>query len=108
MKKYSRMIIEKIKRNVSLPIVAQWYTKLDKSNIGPCPFHAHPSPSFNVDPLRREWRCDACHKSGDIFALLMQMENISFSKAVMRLAPRAGIGFDELMRDKGVSTYGSK
>jgi len=58
---------------------------------GLCPFHDEKSPSFNVTPSRGLYYCFGCQATGDVFAFVRDIEHVSFSDAVERLAARAGI-----------------
>jgi len=54
---------------------------------GLCPFHDDHNPSLIVDPEKQLWSClGACKgngkkSSGDVYAFLMQLENLSFKEA---------------------------
>ncbi len=58
---------------------------------GLCPFHADNSPSFHVNPNTQLYYCFGCHKGGNVFNFLMEMEKMSFVEAVEFLAQKAGI-----------------
>ena len=58
---------------------------------GLCPFHDEKSPSFNVTPARGYFYCFGCQTSGDVISFLSQLEHLSFTEAVERLADRVGI-----------------
>ncbi len=58
---------------------------------GLCPFHEEKSPSFNVTPARGYFYCFGCQASGDVISFLTQLEHLSFTEAVERLADRVGI-----------------
>ncbi len=55
-----------------------------------CPFHHENTPSFMVDPVEQRYYCFGCHCSGDIFAFIMKMDNISFYEAVEKAASLTG------------------
>jgi DNA primase len=59
---------------------------------GLCPFHDDHNPSLIVDPEKQLWSClGACKgngkgkSSGDVYAFLMQLENLSFKEAHVAL-----------------------
>lgn len=56
-----------------------------------CPFHTERTPSFVVSPERQLFHCFGCGASGDVFAFIMKLENMSFPEAARLLAERAGI-----------------
>jgi DNA primase len=58
---------------------------------GLCPFHEEKSPSFNVTPARGYFYCFGCQASGDVISFLTQLEHLSFTEAVERLADRVGV-----------------
>jgi DNA primase len=68
-----------------------------RSYIGLCPFHAEKTPSFNVDPERRTYRCFGCGESGDAFTWLEKQDGLDAGEALRVLAERAGV---ELTRRK--------
>ncbi|GAA1989401.1 DNA primase [Microbacterium pumilum] len=57
---------------------------------GLCPFHDERSPSFNVRPQAGFYHCFGCGESGDVYSFLRQMDHLSFTEAVERLAARIG------------------
>ncbi|MCR2811792.1 DNA primase [Microbacterium sp. zg.Y1090] len=57
---------------------------------GLCPFHDERSPSFNVRAQAGFYHCFGCGESGDVYTFLRQMDHVSFSEAVERLAGRLG------------------
>ncbi len=65
--------------------------KSGKGYQGLCPFHADRSPSFYVNPNTQLYYCFGCHKGGNVFNFLMEMEKMSFIEAVEFLAQKAGI-----------------
>src|SRR6266545_1505981 len=58
---------------------------------GLCPFHVEKTPSFQVDPDRRTYKCFACGEGGDCFTWLEKREGLTPSEALHRLAERAGV-----------------
>ncbi|QCW50392.1 DNA primase [Nocardioides dongxiaopingii] len=65
---------------------------------GLCPFHDEKSPSFNVNPSRGFFHCFGCQKGGDVLTFLMDIDGLSFSEAIERLADKVGI---QLRREDG-------
>ncbi|MCZ4500480.1 MAG: primase [Marmoricola sp.] len=58
---------------------------------GLCPFHDEKSPSFNVTPSRGMYHCFGCGVGGDVIKFVMEMDGLSFSETVERLAEKVGI-----------------
>lgn len=58
---------------------------------GLCPFHKEKTPSFYVDDERGVYHCFGCKASGDIFSFVQNIEGLSFSDALRKLALRAGV-----------------
>ncbi|NIZ46982.1 DNA primase [Entomospira nematocerorum] len=70
---------------------------------GCCPFHQEKSPSFTVDPARRQYHCFGCNVHGDAVRFYMEMEGVSFPEAITALSQRVGIQItpetDEIQRE---------
>jgi len=62
--------------------------------VGLCPFHNEKTPSFSVTPEKGLFYCFGCHKGGNIYTFVMEMEKVPFGEAVAILAERAGVTFD--------------
>jgi DNA primase len=58
---------------------------------GLCPFHKEKTPSFTVSPAKGIYYCFGCHKGGDVFNFLMELEGLTFPEAMSLLADEAGI-----------------
>ncbi len=58
---------------------------------GLCPFHDEKSPSFSVRPSVGSFHCFGCQVGGDVISFVMQVDHLSFSEAVERLADRFGV-----------------
>ncbi len=58
---------------------------------GLCPFHDEKSPSFNVTPSRGMYHCFGCQAGGDVIKFLMEMDGLSFTETVERLAEKVGV-----------------
>ena len=71
------------------------YVKLKKAGAqnfsGLCPFHAEKTPSFSVHATRQFYHCFGCGESGDVFAFIQKVENITFPEAVRLLAQKLGV-----------------
>ncbi|MCY9669125.1 DNA primase [Paenibacillus alginolyticus] len=58
---------------------------------GLCPFHSEKSPSFTVTPEKQIYRCFGCNVGGNLIRFVMEIEGLSFSEAVSKLAEEADI-----------------
>jgi DNA primase len=58
---------------------------------GLCPFHDEKSPSFNVTPSRGMFHCFGCQAGGDVIKFVMDMDGLSFTETVERLAEKVGV-----------------
>ncbi|MDQ0876906.1 DNA primase [Paenibacillus sp. V4I3] len=58
---------------------------------GLCPFHSEKSPSFTVTPEKQIYRCFGCNVGGNLIRFVMEIEGLSFSEAVNKLAEEADI-----------------
>jgi DNA primase len=58
---------------------------------GLCPFHKEKTASFTVSPAKGIFYCFGCHKGGDVFKFLMELEGLTFPEALRMLADEAGI-----------------
>ncbi|KAA6204398.1 MAG: DNA primase [Candidatus Tokpelaia sp.] len=56
-----------------------------------CPFHGEKTPSFHCDDRRGRYHCFGCGANGDIFRFLTELDGLSFSEAVEKLAALAGL-----------------
>jgi len=65
--------------------------KAGKVYKGLCPFHIEKTPSFQVDPDRRNYHCFGCSESGDCFTWMEKQFNMDKAEALHTLAERAGI-----------------
>jgi DNA primase len=58
---------------------------------GLCPFHGERTPSFNVNPARKGYKCFGCGAGGDALRFVMELEGKSFPEAVRKLAEIYGV-----------------
>jgi DNA primase len=58
---------------------------------GLCPFHKEKTPSFTVSPAKGIYYCFGCHKGGDVYNFLMELEGLTFPEALQQLADEAGV-----------------
>ncbi|MDJ1645757.1 DNA primase [Mycoplasma sp. M5725] len=79
------------------------YLTLDKkgnSYKAICPFHEDTSPSFSIEPKKQIYKCFACGAGGDVVKFVKEIENISYEKALAKLAQRVNIIYEENTKEK--------
>jgi len=92
--KIPQNVIEAVSAHLSLPDVVSGYLTLERKNgrmWGLCPFHQEKTPSFSVSQEDNLFYCFGCHKGGNLFSFVQEMENLTFPEAVRSLAERAGV-----------------
>ena len=92
--------INAIRRKHPIREIVERYVSLTKKGEdywGLCPFHADNNASMSVSVKLDMFQCFACHKAGNIFNFIADMENISYGDAIRLLA-----------REDGYEVYGVK
>lgn len=87
-------IIDQIRENADIVEIAMGYInlkKIGKSYKALCPFHVEKTPSFIVSPEKQIFHCFGCGVGGNVFNLVMKMENVNFIESIRLLAKRMGI-----------------
>ena len=86
--------IEEVKSRINIADVIGEYVALKNASVGSlkglCPFHDEKSPSFNVRPSQGFYHCFGCGEGGDVYKFLQQLESLSFTEAVEKVAARIG------------------
>ncbi len=84
-----------LKEQADIVRIVGEYVKLRKSGAqnfqGLCPFHQEKTPSFSVHATRQFFHCFGCGASGDVFAFVQKIENITFPEAVRLIAEKLKI-----------------
>lgn len=97
--------IEEVKSRVNIADVIGEYVSLRPASAGSlkglCPFHDEKSPSFNVRPAQGFYHCFGCGEGGDVYKFIQQLDQLSFTEAVEKLATR--IGFELSYEEGGAS-----
>lgn len=94
MVQYSNELKEEIRAANDIVDVISQYVTLKRSGrnyFGICPFHREKSPSFSVSPDRQYFHCFGCHKGGDVFTFVSEIEKLSFKETVEFLAERGHV-----------------
>ncbi|MFM1784350.1 MAG: hypothetical protein RLZZ579_627, partial [Actinomycetota bacterium] len=86
--------IEELKAKADIVEVIGSYVQLKPASAGSfkglCPFHQEKSPSFNVRSNPAFYHCFGCGAGGDVYKFIQEIESLSFSDAVERLAEKLG------------------
>lgn len=91
--------LEAVRERTDIVKLISDYVPLKKAGRefrGPCPFHKEKDPSFYVSPTKGVYHCYGCSASGNAITFLMELENLSFTEAVERLADRLGMRLDRV------------
>ncbi len=84
-----------VKQQADIVRIVGEYVKLRKAGAqnfsGLCPFHQEKTPSFSVHASRQFFHCFGCGVSGDVFAFVQKIENITFPEAVRLIAEKLKI-----------------
>ena len=100
-------LTEEIKSRLDIVDLISEHVDLKRSGQnykGLCPFHSEKTPSFTVSQSKQIFHCFGCHKGGDIFAFVMNYENMAFQEAISYLADKAGVKYENLQRGSGFSS----
>ncbi|MDT0157385.1 DNA primase [Microbacterium sp. ARD32] len=86
--------VEEVKSRTNIADIVGERVALKSAGVGSmkglCPFHDEKSPSFHVRPQVGFYHCFGCGASGDVYSFLREMDHVSFTEAVERLAGRIG------------------
>ncbi len=88
---------QEILDKISIVDVVSEYLSLKQKgdrHWGLCPFHNEKTPSFSVTEDKNMFYCFGCHKGGNVFDFLIEIENLSFFEAFRHLAEKAGVEVD--------------
>ncbi len=90
-----RSDIDEVRSRINIADIVGDYVTLKGAGVGSlkglCPFHDERSPSFHVRQQVGRYHCFGCGEDGDVFSFLQQMDHVTFSEAVERMAARVGI-----------------
>ena len=85
--------INEIRRKHPIKEIVERYVSLTKKGEdywGLCPFHADNNASMSVSTRLDMFQCFACHKAGNVFNFIANIENISYGDAIRLLAKEDG------------------
>jgi DNA primase len=82
-------IIENVRNETNIADVIGQYVALHKSGknlFGLCPFHEEKTPSFSVNEQKQIFHCFSCGRGGNVFKFIMEVDNLSYPQAVLKVA----------------------
>lgn len=86
--------VDEVKSRTNIADIVGERVALKSAGVGSlkglCPFHDERSPSFTVRPQVGFYHCFGCGESGDVYSFLRNLDHLSFTEAVERLAGRIG------------------
>jgi DNA primase len=100
--RYPQTFIDDLKRQADIVRVVQDYVTLKKKGanwMACCPFHKEKTPSFSVSPAKEIFYCFGCHKGGNVFNFVMEMERVAFPDAIRLVAEKSGVPLPKLVDD---------
>lgn len=56
-----------------------------------CPFHREKTPSLKIYPDKGGWHCFGCGRGGTVIGFVMQLFDITFPQAVVRISSDFGL-----------------
>lgn len=84
-----------VKDRTAIEDVVREHVTLRPAGVGSlkglCPFHDEKTPSFNVRPSAGSYHCFGCGAGGDVIHFIQEVEHLTFTEAVERLATRLGM-----------------
>ncbi|MCK8448494.1 DNA primase [Lactiplantibacillus plantarum] len=81
--------VEQVRSAVNIADFIGQYVQLKKAGknlFGLCPFHEERTPSFSVNEQKQIFHCFSCGRGGNVFSFIMDLENVSFPEAVVKVA----------------------
>lgn len=66
---------------------------------GCCPFHGESRPSFHCEDRKGRYHCFGCGVTGDHFRFLMELDGVSFPRAIEMVAGLAGINLPDARQE---------
>jgi DNA primase len=86
--------VQEVRDRVDIVDLVGRYVELRRSGrnyVGLCPFHQERSPSFNVNPALKGYKCFGCGAGGDAFRFVMEIEGKGFLETIRKLAELYGV-----------------
>ncbi len=93
-KRIPEEVIDDVRSQVNILDIVEQFVQMHRSGknwFGLCPFHTEKTPSFSVNEQKQIFNCFSCHRGGNVFKFIMELENISFPESVIRVAELGNI-----------------
>jgi DNA primase len=100
--RFPQTFIDDLKRQADIVRIVQDYVSLKKTGanwVAPCPFHKETKPSFSVSPAKEMFYCFGCHKGGNVFTFVMELERVDFPEAIKIVAEKSGMPLPKMVDD---------
>lgn len=100
--RFPQIFIDDLKRQADIVRIVQDYVSLKKTGanwVAPCPFHKETKPSFSVSPAKEMFYCFGCHKGGNVFTFVMELERVDFPEAIKIVAEKSGVPLPKMVED---------
>jgi DNA primase len=100
--RYPQTFVDDLKRQADIVRVVQDYVQLKKKGanwMACCPFHKEKTPSFSVSPTKEIFYCFGCHKGGDVFSFIKEIEGVGYGEAIKIVADRVGMPLPRMVDD---------
>jgi DNA primase len=100
--RYPQPFIDDLKRQADIVRIIQDYVELKKKGanwMACCPFHKEKTPSFSVSPHKEIFYCFGCHKGGNVFSFVMEIERVAFPEAIKIVADKVGMPLPTMIED---------
>ena len=100
--RYPQTFVDDLKRQADIVRVVQDYVQLKKKGanwMACCPFHKEKTPSFSVSPTKEIFYCFGCHKGGDVFSFVKEIEGVGYGEAIKIVADRVGMPLPKMVDD---------
>jgi len=101
--RYPQTFVDDLKRQADIVRVVQDYVQLKKKGanwMACCPFHKEKTPSFSVSPTKEIFYCFGCHKGGDVFSFVKEIEGVGYGEAIKIVADRIGMPLPKMVNDE--------
>lgn len=100
-------LIDRVPISEVIATRVSWDRKKTRINRGDywgcCPFHGETRPSFHCENSKGRYHCFGCGVSGNHFRFLMELDGVSFPRAVEMVASIAGINLPNSGREESQS-----